>query len=302
MPSSPRRKLKDIRRLYTGEDKASAKAGVGRGDLGLDRCSPRQRRFRALLAVYLFNANMANTPFGSQHSANAFLSYGMTVSPWFDTLICVVPRAVENAVGRLLASPTDGDLQYGIPGLRVTAAADFRTYHLVHLPTGAKMVLASRPDFPPVSEIQRTGSYHETWSAKHYVGAEIPLTEVERKALSRISSMPSGIERILAALVARLDARDPSGKWALGMWWYDPLIRPHPLEYRRGRKIALWGQGSTWELRWNGWPSPEDLTACLTAPVIGVPRLTAAQRSPSEWVITLDGCQLTLTYTPYESP
>ncbi|MEU9686764.1 hypothetical protein [Amycolatopsis japonica] len=299
MPSSPRRKLKDIRRSYTGEDKPSAKAGVGRGDLGLDRCSPQQRRFRALLAMYLFNANMANTPFDGQHSANAFLSYTMTVSPWYDTFVCVLPGAVDNAVGRLLASPTDG-LQYGVPGLRVTAAIDFKTYHLVHLPTGATMVLASRPDFPPVSEIQRICPYRETWSAEHYVGAEIQLAEVEREALSRIPSMPSGVERILAALVARLDVRDPSGKWAMGMWWYDPLVRSRPQEYRRGRKIALWGRGSTWELRWNGWPSPEDLIACLTEPVIGVPHLTSTQRSSSEWVITLDGCRLTLRYAPYE--
>ncbi|WP_146060516.1 hypothetical protein [Amycolatopsis sp. CA-128772] len=296
MPSSPRRKLKDVRRSFTGEDKASAAAGVGRGDLGLDRCSPRQRRFRAFLALYLFNANVPDTPLAVQHSANAFLSYTMTVSPWFDSLVCIVPGAVDNAVGRLLASPARGDLQYGVPGLRVKAAIDFRTYHLVHLPTDAKMVVASRPDFPRLSEIERRGPYGETWSAEHYVGAEIPLADVERDALSHLPSMPSGIEGILAALVARLDTRDPSGSWALGNWWYDPLLRPRPSGYRRDGKIALWGQGRTWELRWNGQPHPEDVIACLTAPVVGVTQLSATHLSPSEWVITLDGCCLTLKY------
>ncbi|WP_329072777.1 hypothetical protein [Amycolatopsis sp. NBC_01480] len=280
MPSSSRRKLRDIRRSYTGEDKVSAEAGVGRGDLGLDRCSPQQRRFRAVLAVYLFNANVPDTPFDTQHSATAFLSYTMTVSPWFDTFACVVPGAVENVVGRLLASPGNGDLQYGVPGLRVVAAVDFGTYHLVHLPTGAKMVIARRPDFPPLSEVQRHGPYGETWSARHYVGAEIPLAAVEHEALSRLPSMPSGIERILAALVTRLDAHDPSDKWAIGMWWYDPLLRPNNQSYRRSHRFVLWGQGPKWELRWNGWPLPEDVIACLTAPIIGVPGLAATLRFP----------------------
>ncbi|MDT8916082.1 hypothetical protein [Amycolatopsis sp. PS_44_ISF1] len=270
MPSSSRRNLRDIRRSYTGEDKASAEAGVSRDGLGLDRCSPQQRRFRALLAIYLFNANVPDTPFDTQHSATAFLSYTMTVSPWFNTFVCVVPGAAENAVGRLLASSARDDLRYGVPGLRVAAGIDFGTYHLAHLPTGAKMVVTRRTDFPPLSELQRLGPYRKTWSSEHYVGAEVPMAEVEHEALSRVPSMPSGMERILAALVARLDVRDPSDKWALGLWWYDPLLRPSTHDHQRRHRFALWGQGPKWELRWNGWPQPEDVIACLTAPVIGV--------------------------------
>ncbi|MEV4600797.1 hypothetical protein AB0K15_25800 [Amycolatopsis sp. NPDC049253] len=300
MPESLRRKLRDIRRSYTGEDKASAAAGVGRGGLGLDLCSPQQRRFRALLALFLFNANVPDTPFDDQHSANAFLAYTMTVSPRFDTLVCLVPGAVENAVGRLLASPGPDSLQYGVPGLRVEAAVDFRTYHLVHLPTGAKMVVASRPDFPLLSDIQNAGPHLDTWSANTFVGADIPLADVEREALSRLPAMPAGIERILAALVTRLDARDPARKWAVGNWWYDPLGRPFPPGYRHNGKISLWGQRPKWALRWNGWPRPEDIVGCLTAPIVGVDRLTARQLSPAEFVIELDGCSLSLKYGAYE--
>lgn len=85
---------------------------------------------------------------------------------------------------------------------------------------------------PVLLETDQENSWH-VYSARPQPCCTMPR-KVERGALSRIPSMPSGIERILAALVAQLNARDPSGKWEMRMWWYGPPIRS------RARSAAYW--------------------------------------------------------------
>ncbi len=119
MPSSSRHLLRDIRRSYTGEDKLAAKAGLGRRCLGLDRCTPAQRRFRALMALHLFNDYGSEVVGRKIYSAHAFLSYDMIASPWYDQMVFIVPMAVRNAFSRLAA--TGGNLRTGMPGLRLNA-------------------------------------------------------------------------------------------------------------------------------------------------------------------------------------
>ncbi len=296
MPASTRRVFREIRQSYTGEDDQAAKAGVGRKEIGLFRCSPHQRRFRALLALSLFNFNSAGRqhPMVSVYNANTFLAYTMTVSPRYDQLALIVPSATENAVGRLLGSPDY--LQCGVPGLRLASIGRAlgrsfgECFHLLHLPTGARAVVTASSNFTSKSV---TGGE----IAGGYPGLDTPLADVEQDALNRIPPMSAEIESILAALVSSLNVRDPNGSWATGMWWWDPFGRPKRagLAPSYERYSQLWGSGRTWELRWNGFPYPEDLVACLTSPIIGLAGVSHT-RVGDRWQLRSGSSALTLSY------
>ncbi|GAB3474292.1 hypothetical protein [Amycolatopsis cihanbeyliensis] len=295
MPSTPRRKLRDARRLFTGEEKPTAEAGAGRRDLGLDRCTPSQQRLRALLALHLFNAHLRGPNVGPSHvySAHTFLAYSMTVSPRYDRLLFIIPPAVENALGRLMAPRTL--IRHGMPGLRMVAAHDYHTYHIVHLPTGARMTLANRVNFLTETEIQRQGFRRGRRTLQDYAGPDTPLDPAEQAALDAIPPMTTGVRVLLAALVSRLNARDPQKRWAVGQWWQDPLRRPEPAGYRHDELMYLWGSGADWELRWLKHPRPTDVVACLTEPRIGVPGATAT-KGRRGWTIRLGQSTLSLRY------
>ncbi|WP_157119617.1 hypothetical protein [Nocardia xishanensis] len=296
MPATPRRHFSDLRRTYTGEDAPSAKAGVGRKTVGLVDFTDQQRRFRALLALSLFNFDSAGRqhPIVSVYNASTFLSYTMTVSPRFDLLVFVVPGAPENAVGRLLGSPTYPDT--GVPGLRLFAAGKAagralgECFHLLHLPTGARAVVTASSTF-------ETAHNADGPIDDRYPGPDMPLTDVERAAVDGVPPMTVEIETILAALVSYLNVRDPDRRWATGTWWWDPFHRPprpglaRPFE----RFSQLWGTDKTWELSWNGYPYPEDLAACFTAPMIGLPQASFVQERGRAH-IRLGSSSLTLVY------
>ncbi|MEV6447651.1 hypothetical protein [Amycolatopsis sp. NPDC051716] len=294
MPSSRRRSLRDVRRAYTGEDKKAAEAGVGRGGLGVTHCSPVQRRFRATLAVHLFNENNGKPPFSDAelHSARAFLSYTMTVSPRYDELLCIVPGALENALSRLSSSSSDP--RHRVPGLRVAASAPYQAYHLVDLVTGGRMTLARQSAYPSIADI-RSGKPGKSSSwAREWPGLDVAISPVERAVRARIPAMTEEIEALLAALVACLDARDPAGEWALGLWWTDPLRRSITAGHDGG--ISLWGSGGRWELAWTEHPDPDDIVGCLTDPHIGVPGAAAVRLSAHVREIRLGSSVLTLRY------
>lgn len=294
MPASSRRTLRDIRRTYTGEDKTAAGAGVGRGDLGVTRCSSEQRRFRAALAVHLFNDDYGAGPFSATglHSARAFLSYTMTLSPRYDELVCLVPGALENVLGRLMSSSTDPD--HRVPGLRLAAAADYQVYYLVDLITGGRLTLAKQSSYPSIAAIHGGGRSRSSSPVREYPGLDTAISPAERAARAQVPSMRAEIEILLAALVACLDARDPAGNWALGMWWTDPLRRPYPADH--GGRMSLWGSGRRWELRWAEHPYPDDIVGCLTDPIVGVPEASAVRLSAYDYEIRLGSSVLSLRY------
>lgn len=163
MPSASRRRLRGVRMDYTREDCLAAgagisRAGVKRGATGLGDCTAQQRRFRALFALSLFNfvSDGRSQPIATVYNASAFLCYSMIVSPRFDRLVCIVPGATENVVGRLLGS--SDYLQYGVPGLRLEAAgrafgrAYGECFHLLHLPTRARLVITASSNFEPIDD------------------------------------------------------------------------------------------------------------------------------------------------------
>jgi hypothetical protein len=296
MSASPCRRDSALRRSYTGEDAQAAKAGVGRGKVGLVQCNSQQRRFRALLALSLLNYDSGGHqhPTVSVYNASTFLAYTMIVSPRFDKLVFVVPGATENTVGRLLSAP--GYPENGVPGLRLAAIgkaagkAFGRCFHLVHLPTGARAVITASSNFDAPS-----GPGGEV--VDDYPSPETPLAGVERDALSGVPAMSDEIETMLAALVSYLDIRDPQGSWATGMWSWDPFKRAKRvgLACSTERFSQLWGAGRAWELSWNGYPYPEDLLACFTSPIVGIPGVSVVQEA-DRWQIRLGSSSLQLSY------
>ncbi|WP_338765871.1 hypothetical protein V7968_41475 [Nocardia vulneris] len=303
MPSSTRRRLRDIRMAYTREDCMAAAAGISRAGIGLcatglSDCTPQQRRFRALFALSLFNFDSAgrSQPMVSVYNASTFLCYSMVVSPRFDRLVFVVPGAAENVVGRLLGSPSS--LRSGVPGLRLEAIgkafgrAYGECFHLLHLPTGARAVVTASSNFEAIANCARG-----TTVLDRFPGPDLPLADVEREALDGVPAMTPESEALLAALVSYLDVRDPGRQWATGMWWWDPIGRPKRagLAPSFERFAQLWGCGDTWELKWNGYPYPEDLISCFTSSTVGLPGASAVKQADG-WCVRLGKSSLTLLY------
>jgi hypothetical protein len=268
MSNSLRSARARVRAAYTGEHIVAARQGVGRnGDLGLDRCSIPQQRLRTLLATHLFNAGDTGVLVGTS-IVSTLTHYTLTMSPRFDDLVVVAecPTNVPNGVGKDTAE---------LPGLRLSHLDDNETYRLVHLPTGARMTVTGRRRtlfddtcFASYSRASRDG--RRWWTP------DVPLTPTERDSLRFNPVPPDGVAQILRALVTRLSARDVSGRWAIGYWFYDPLRRPKATgfnDYRLRRRLI--GAGPHWHLQWNGYPYPKDVAAMLLDTTAGLPGIKA---------------------------
>lgn len=299
MPQTWKPSLAEARSEYTGEEPHQARKGVGRRagrieQLGMDSCSDGQRRFRAQLAVHIFNCG---TPIGlpgigDVASTFDFLSYTMTVSPRFDLIQFAIPGAVENAVGRLTAPL--GQLEFAVPGLRLAAAAFQHTYYMIHIPTGAHVVFSKHSHFYSQEEIVAKGEPLRR-HIDSFVPLGVPLQAAEERQLAATPPMTADAEVLLAGLVARIDVEDPGGDWATGGWWTDRLRREPPAGYRLVGPTYLWGSGAQWVLRWSGHPYPVDIIGCLTDPRFGI-RGAHASGTGNNRVIRLGDASLSLEY------
>lgn len=110
---SNRRAYASLRSSFTGESRVAARAGTARdGSPGLDRCTARQRRLRALLALGLFNDH--EQAFGHNGwGCPAVTSYNVTFSPRFDTLV-IVSNTPVNVASRMVTAHPDS---LRVPGL-----------------------------------------------------------------------------------------------------------------------------------------------------------------------------------------
>jgi hypothetical protein len=126
----------------------------------------------------------------------------MTVSPKYDKLIFVVPAAVDNALSRVMAR--SNGLRAGMPGLRIVAAQDNATYHVVHLPTNARAVFTRHPEYAPEEDVRQLSVSYEKSNYGRFPELGIPLDEVERAALAWLPAISDSAEILLAALVGRL--------------------------------------------------------------------------------------------------
>ena len=251
MPESVRHRLGAQRSAITDEPATASRAGIGRdGHLGFDDCSAARRQFRALLALHVFNTSDAPEPFGSG-SAAALLTYTVAMSPRYDQLAVIRTNAIENIAGRLLPN-SDGE--YGTAGLRVAATIPYRTHHLIHVPTGAQMVITQQPTFPTAQAITARRGAARGWGP----GPDVPLRNSEQQVIDVTESLSIPMQRLLAGLLVRFNANDPGGRWTLWHW--------------SARRSHLHGTGDQCELRWERHPEPHHIAAALTDPVAGIDR------------------------------
>lgn len=264
MPRSTNKTIARTRMQYLGEPRSAAVDAVPRdGSLGLDTCSPEQRRLRALLALGLFNRPGTWQPHRgvAAWGLHTLVAYDIIASPRFDRLV-LITDVPHNVAPYLLPSRDGGS---SLPGLRFEEFRGRRTYVARHLPTGAQLVI--------------TGNPSGTWGGKlrpsprwDFHPIDKPITGYEKAQLEEIPAMSEDAERLLAGLTCRIAAQDAEGGWAIGNWFSDPLMRPGWLsdggEDRYEKQLR--GYGHRWTFRWNGFPYVDDVAASLTAPPIGV--------------------------------
>lgn len=264
MPRSTHKTIARARMQYLGEPRTAALGAVPRdGSLGLDTCSTEQRRLRALMALGLFNRSRSWQPHRdvAGWGLHTLVAYDIIASPRFNRLV-LITDVPHNVAPYLLPRRNGGS---SLPGLRLEEFRGRHTYVARHLPTGAQLVI--------------TGNPSGTWDGKlrpsprwDFYSVNRPLTGSERTQLEEVSDMSEDAERLLAGLTCRIAAQDADGRWAIGNWFSDPLMRPGWLgdqgEDRYEKQLQ--GSGQQWMLRWNGFPYVEDVAASLTAYPVGV--------------------------------
>lgn len=276
------------RAAFTQESPASAEYGRGRkGNLGLDRCIPQQLEMRSRLAWHLFNQGWLNTlPYES--SIGRISSYSPVVSARYTELALVV-KAPFNVLSYFLDAPTTA-----FPGLRLTHSVrweedpegpQYERYELVYLLSGAKLTITDHKD--TVRGVGKPGYFRERWARVDW-----SLTDTEAFNYKLMPPMTIGIQRMLAALVTRFNARDPRGRWMTGCWDSPPKGRKcegSGTDFSRG----LSGGGDVWSLRWTRFPTVRDVVDMLADPVFGAPEIEI-QQLPNSADLKLDGALLRL--------
>ncbi len=264
MPRSTNKTIARTRMRYLGEPRSAALDAVPRdGSLGLDTCSPEQRRLRALLALGLFNRPGTWQPHRgvAAWGLHTLVAYDIIASPRFNRLV-LITNVPHNVAPYLLPRRDGGS---SLPGLRLEEFRGRRTYVARHLPTGAQLVI--------------TGNPSGTWGGKprpsprwDFYPVDKPCTEAEGAQLEEVPAMSEDVERLLAGLTCRIAAQDAEGGWAIGNWFSDPLTRPgRPSDRGEDRyEKQLQGYGHRWTFQWNGFPYVEDVAASLTTSPVGV--------------------------------
>ncbi|MCZ0210938.1 hypothetical protein OZK63_36765 [Streptomyces sp. UMAF16] len=278
MPNSAKKRAAHTRKAYSGEIYEAALAGISNDRThGLDSCRPGQRKMNALLALGLFNRGEDGAP-PAEWLLSTLTWYTITVSPRWNQLV-LISDAPDN-VTRYLVS--HGGSIPRLPGMRLRAVQDYRTYALEHVPTGAQLVVTNRLD----------GKLQGVRENAHFDFRTLgdPLDSVEERQLAGIPPMGGAAQILLAGMAARMSMTDPKGRWATGNWYWDPLRRSDDGRGRDGGsdpQRRLWGAGDEWEARWTGLPYPEDVAAALTDPVVGISgaRLVKSKRV---YDVTLD--------------
>lgn len=287
-----------VRAEHTGEDRVTARQGVHRSGLGLDLCTPAQQRFRTLLSQHLFNAgDLSTLPYLSM--VHILTHYTLLMSPRYDNLV-LITDAPANVLGYLVPEGTNRSPgpSMAIPGLRLAwvSGADYSDgpdYHLVHLPTGARMTVTAqkRTLFTNrgISDIQCPSGY-AWWTTSAAV------TREEQDQIMDLVTPPNGVAAIVNALVVRMRARDPQGRWAMGNWWNDPLQRSgRPCGCHRSNRRLMPG-GRHWLLEWCGYPFASDVAAMLSDQGFGLPQAAIAP-GKNHFTITVNGDVLRIQNT-----
>ncbi|WP_214402552.1 hypothetical protein [Pseudonocardia lacus] len=274
----------DERAGYTQERRRAAAAGLGTdGSHGLDTCSDRQRKLRALLALHVFNGGRMGVEAPADTRVDTITRYTMILSPRHDDLV-VVAEAPRNVAAYLVNSHPDD----GLPGMRMVGRPGRSTFQMLHLPTGATLTITDESGHHSGIPAPDPESW---WPGSRWCGTDVDVTDSERAALDGLPPVSPDAEQLLAALIVRICTADPNANWALGTWFSDPLPRPDPIGAPRDAGRRLWGEGDSWELRWSGLPYGIDVVSSLTDHAIGLPG-TGLSRSGRDYTVTHGSCTL----------
>lgn len=283
MPHSKTRRAIALRRKYTQEKTKSAAAGVARaGGLGLDECTARQQDLRATLALLLFNTETVmigrwpkpQMVIRPEH-VSTITCYDSVVSPRRDHLV-LVSHAPDN-VADYFAKEGRGSVAGFRRGAMAPTERGYRCYDLVYVPTGALLTVTSDKHGPDPARVAVGQARAAALSAG---GTE--LTHEERCDVAALPGMSPDAKRLLAGLAVRANLVDPYGRWYLGAWFGQD-------------KRRLIGSDDHWDMEWfGGYPSADDLVACLTDPKIGIRGGSARSIGPSHHQLSLGDARLTI--------
>lgn len=277
MPKTGRDAKAAIRARYLREHPDAAAGGIGRSSLGLDEATQGQFHLRALLALGILNCGRIEGPPGYWGLLSRLPDYTVTFSPRWNRLIVIFPG--EDDPFKMVDYLVPGSHgPFGIPGLRIhEQSLSRRTTVCRHLPTGAILEITSLKVPQAIAD-----------SAKAPTPQAPGLTRREVRALSELPPMTRDAQRLLAAIAVRLRSCDAQGRWAVGDKYYEPG-GPFPissliedLRAPWGGQRRLWGSGDFWKLTWDPFqhrPSPAEIAAAFTDPVIGLRGATVTQHS-----------------------
>ncbi|GDY52234.1 hypothetical protein SVIO_028570 [Streptomyces violaceusniger] len=199
MSNSMKKRTAHARKAYSGEVYEAALAGIPNDRThGLDSCTPGQRKMNALLALGLFNRGEQGAP-PAKWMLSTLTWYTITVSPRWNHLVFITD-APDNVTRYLVPH---GDSTPRLPGMRLRAIHDYRTYALEHVPTGARLVVSSRSD----------GKTHGERESSHFDFRTLddPLDPVEERQLADVPPMGDAAQTLLAGMAVRMSMTDPRG-------------------------------------------------------------------------------------------
>lgn len=260
MSNSRQKRAARIRMSFTGERYEAALSGISRQfGHGLDSCTAEQRKFRALLALGLFNRGDEGAP-PKLWTINTLTWYTIKVSPRWNQ-VAFIADAPMNVAQYLVP----GDEEYlRVPGMRLKGGVFGSAYVLEHVPTGGQLVVTDRPSGKVAGRLSTADL--------RMLSLDIPLLPEEKHLLAVLPAMADDAQTLLAGIAVRMSMADPARRWATGNWYWDPLERMDHTEVEgySDPQRRLWGEGDEWEVQWTGYPHVQDVALALTDPVIGV--------------------------------
>lgn len=248
-------RLAVTRARFTGESTDEARRGVSRsGDHGLDTCSPAQLELRALLLYFTFQPGAWNI--------SRAMFYTWNASPRYDEFVMAKSDAPDNLAASLL--PVHGVDGQGLPGLRLIPQSRRGNHEFVHLPTGARLRIASE----------------RGWLRQHQGPAQRPLSPGERRALEDAAPMSEDTKRLFAGLLARCSGRTPDDRWDLGQFFFARDAAWSDGYCENLTDFELSGAENSWKLSWKGPMTPETITRALTISYAQLPGVKVTVDEP----------------------
>jgi hypothetical protein len=294
-----RRNAANERARYTEEPHWAAAPGIDRGMThGLDTCTPEQRRFRALFALFALNTHSVPPSLVIDGDDRALVTrgvsrlmcYNISFSPRYNDFV-VLSDIHDHIIQSVISSSVR---EHGIPGLRPADADPNGAWLLFrHMPTGATLRFQYLDRHDKFGRIPRYWDGGSRWpECRRDRGISLD----ERESMRCVPPMSNDAERLLAGLASRLWTRSEAERWGVGgLVWYP---------FQRGigtgseQFTYLWGRGNDWVLRWGGPSSTpaSHVAKALTHEVIGIQGAMVLARSARQALVQLGEARLRLEF------